>query len=78
MRIEILGPGCSRCRATEENVHRALAELDLHAEVEHITDAFEIAKRRVMLTPGVVIDGKVCSSGRIPEVAEIKKWLGGE
>jgi small redox-active disulfide protein 2 len=77
MKIEILGPGCSRCRATEENVRRALAELGLSAEVEHVTDLVEISKRRVMMTPGVVIDGRVCSSGRIPEVPEIKKWLSG-
>lgn len=77
MRIEILGPGCTRCRATEENVRKALAELGLNAEVEHVTDLVEISKRRVMMTPGVVIDGQVRSSGRIPEVPEIKRWLTG-
>jgi small redox-active disulfide protein 2 len=76
MKIEILGPGCTRCRATEDNVRKALADLGLEAEVEHVTDLVEISKRRVMMTPGVVIDGQVRSSGRIPEVAEIKKWLG--
>jgi small redox-active disulfide protein 2 len=76
MKIEILGPGCTRCRATEENVRKALAELGLDAEVEHVTDIVEISKRRVMMTPGVAIDGEVRSTGRIPEVPEIKKWLG--
>ncbi|HEX9760908.1 MAG TPA: thioredoxin family protein [Candidatus Acidoferrales bacterium] len=75
MKIEILGPGCARCRATEDNVRKAIAELGVEAEIVHITDLLEISKRRVMLTPGVVIDGELKSSGRIPEVAAIKEWL---
>lgn len=76
MKIEILGPGCARCRATEDNVRKALAELNLEADVAHVTDVREFAKRGVMLTPGLVVDGKVVSSGRIPETSEIKDWLG--
>lgn len=77
VKIEILGPGCTRCRATEENVRKALAELKQEGEVEHITDPREFARRGVLLTPGVIIEGKVMCSGRVPEVNEIKKWLGG-
>jgi len=75
MKIEILGPGCARCRATEENVRKALAELKLEAEVEHITDPAQFVRRGVMLTPGVVVDGKVASSGRVPSVEDVKAWL---
>jgi small redox-active disulfide protein 2 len=77
VKIEILGPGCARCRATGENVRKALAELQREAEVEHITDPREIGRRGVLLTPGVIMEGKVMCSGRVPEVSEIKKWLGG-
>jgi small redox-active disulfide protein 2 len=75
MKIEILGPGCARCRATEENVRKALAELKIEAEVEHITDPVEIARRGVRLTPGVIIDGRVQSSGRVPSVNDVMSWL---
>ncbi len=75
LKIEILGPGCPRCRATEENLKRALAELHLEAEVLHVTDPKEIAQRRIFLTPGVGVDGEVRSSGRVPEVEEIKQWF---
>jgi len=75
MKIEILGPGCSRCRATEDMVRRALAELNLTAEVEHITDPVEFARRQVLLTPGLVVDAKVKSSGRVPNLDEVKQWL---
>ena len=75
MKIEILGPGCPRCRATEENVRQALAELNHEAEVVHITDAREFAARGVFLTPGLIIDGELKSSGRVPETREIESWL---
>ncbi|HXE74894.1 MAG TPA: thioredoxin family protein [Candidatus Xenobia bacterium] len=77
MTIEILGPGCSRCRATEETVRRALREMNLNATVIHITDPLQFARRQVLLTPGVVIDGQVKSSGRVPSLEEVKAWLAG-
>jgi len=77
MKIEILGPGCSRCRATEDTVRRALSELKLEAEVTHITDPVQFARRQVLLTPGVVIDGQTKSSGRVPSLEEVKNWLTG-
>ena len=75
MKIEILGPGCPRCRATEEVVRRALAELNLEAEIKHLTDPRQFAARQVLLTPGLVIDGTVRSSGRVPNLSEVKGWL---
>jgi len=75
MKIEILGPGCARCRATEENVRQALAELKLDAEVLHVADVLEISRRRVLLTPGVIVDGEIKSTGRIPSVEDVKTWL---
>lgn len=75
MKIEILGPGCARCRATEENVRKALVELKLEAEVEHITDPAQFARRGVMLTPGVIVDGQVVSSGRVPSLEDVKGWF---
>ncbi len=77
MKIEILGPCCSRCRATDETVRRALTELKLEAEVVHVTDPLQFARRQVLLTPGVVIDGQVKSSGRVPSLEEVKAWLTG-
>lgn len=73
MKIEILGPGCYRCVQTEENVKKALEALKIEAEVTHVTDFQEFARRGVMFTPAVVIDGEVKTSGKIPTVDEIKK-----
>lgn len=71
MKIEVMGPGCARCHATEQNVRKALAGLGAEAEVAHVYDVKEYAKRGVLLTPAVAIDGNVVIQGRIPEVAEV-------
>lgn len=71
MKIEVMGPGCARCHATERNVRKALTELGTEAEVGHVYDVKEYARRGVVLTPAVVIDGKVVVQGRIPEVQEL-------
>jgi len=53
----------------------ALAELNVAADVQKITDIKEIAEYKIMGTPGLVINGKVKSSGRIPSANEIKNWI---
>lgn len=75
MKIEIAGPGCPRCISTEKNVKEALNQLGKAAEVEHIFDIVEFAKRGVMFTPAVIIDGKIVTSGRIPTVNELKEII---
>jgi len=79
MIIEVCGPGCPRCRATEKNVLQALKELEVElgdeAQVIEIKDIKQISARGVIITPAVVIDGvKVCE-GRIPSPQEVRKWI---
>jgi small redox-active disulfide protein 2 len=75
MKIEILGPGCPRCKETERRVMNVLAKHGIDAEVVHVTDLKEIAKRKVMFTPAIVVDGEVKISGKIPTEDEILKLL---
>ncbi len=75
MKIIIAGPGCPRCTATEENVRKACAELNLDAEISHCYDPKEFVKLGVVITPAVVVDGKVVIAGKIPTVEEIKQIL---
>ena len=75
MKIEIFGPGCYRCKATEENVRKALQAVGLEAEVVHVSDYREFARRGIMVTPAVAIEGKTMSSGRIPDVEQVRHWL---
>ncbi len=75
MNIQIAGPGCPNCQTTERNVVTACAELDLAADISHVTNIGEILEMGVLRTPAVVIDGKVVISGRVPAVPELKDIL---
>ncbi len=75
--IKVLGPGCPRCKQTEEIVQQALAESGVEAKVEKVTDTMDIAKFGVFGTPAVVIDDEVKVVGRVPDLSEVKAWLVG-
>jgi len=79
MIIEVCGPGCPRCQATEKTVLQVLKELGMEAgeeaQVIAIKDIKQISDRGVIITPAVLIDGvKVCE-GRIPSSQEIRRWI---
>ena len=63
MKIEILGTGCSKCKALEENAKKAIAQIGGFHEVKKVEDIVEIMNYGVMSTPALVVDGKVKSSG---------------
>jgi len=75
MEIKVLGTGCKKCKATKEAIREVVSELGLEATVEEVTDMAEIMKYNVLTTPGVVIDGKVVSKGKVPSKKEIESWL---
>jgi len=75
MEIRILGPGCPRCHEVEKRTLNALAELGLAADVQKISDIKKIMEYSILGTPGLVINGNVKCSGRIPSLEEIKRWI---
>lgn len=75
MKIKILGSGCPSCIKLTENAKKAVTESGIEADVDKITDINKIIEYGVMTTPAIVIDEEIKSSGRIPSVDEIKKWL---
>ena len=75
MEIKVLGPGCPKCKQTEQRIREVVAEAGIEANVEKVTDIMEIAGYGVFGTPAVVIDGQVKSVGKIPSKNEIKSWL---
>ncbi len=75
MRIEVLGPGCPKCASTEQNVRKAIKELNLQAEVLKVTDIDLIIEKGVLYTPALVIDGKLVLQGKIPTVQQIKQLV---
>ena len=75
MEIRVLGPGCPRCHEVEKRTRDVLAEMDLPADLQLITDITKITEYKIFSTPGVVINGVIKSQGKIPSKAEIKKWI---
>jgi len=75
MKIEILGTGCPKCKATEKIVRQVVGELKADGEIVKIDDLQEIVNRGVMMTPAVVVDGEIKIVGHVPSTNEIKKLL---
>lgn len=73
--IRILGSGCAKCRALEESVRGALADLGLDIPVEHTTDPAEIASWGVMQTPALAVNDTVVSSGRVLSRGQARSFL---
>ena len=78
MNIKILGSGCKKCVALAENASAAAQAEGIDAEIEKVTDIIAIASYGIMSTPGLVIDEKVVSSGRVLNTSEIGTLLKGE
>jgi small redox-active disulfide protein 2 len=91
VKIEVLGPGCANCQRLEANAREAVESTGVEAVVVHVTDYGQIMARGVMSTPGrrdsadthdfvmstpgLVIDDKVVSVGRVPPAGDIAQWL---
>ena len=75
MEIKILGTGCPRCKTLEKTVINALTEMDIAADVSKVEDIVKIMGYGIMHTPGLVINGKVVLSGRLPSANEVKEII---
>lgn len=75
MIIKILGTGCPKCKKLEENARQAIAEAGIEASVEKVTDLDQIMDYGVMMTPALVIDEKVVSSGKLLSASDIKALI---
>jgi small redox-active disulfide protein 2 len=73
--IKVLGPGCANCHKVHDLVVAALDELGLEARIEYVTNRADYPKYGLMFTPGLVVNGKLVSGGRIPSKEEIKGWV---
>ncbi len=75
MEIKVLGPGCSNCKRLYAEVEKAVAQTGQPATITKVESLEEIAASGILRTPGLVIDGQVASSGRIPPAAEIATMI---
>ncbi len=73
--IKVLGTGCSNCIKLEKLCREIIGEKNLAATIEKITDYDRFADFGVLLTPGLVVNGKVLASGRVPGKQVLEQWL---
>ena len=75
MKLQILGTGCAKCNALTMATEKAAQALGQPYEIEKVTDLKRIMSFGVMMTPALVVDGKVKVTGKVPSVDEIKVML---
>ncbi len=78
MEIKVLGPGCSKCKALYKAVVETVEEMGISIDVKKVEKLDEIVEAGVMLTPGLVINGKVKVTGKVPKKEDIKKYISQE
>ena len=75
MKVIVYGSGCKGCQTLHQNVIDALAELNIAADVEYITDLQKIMLAGVMSMPALSVDGKIVSAGKVLGLEDVKKFL---
>jgi hypothetical protein len=75
LRIYVLGLGCARCSQLEDDIRDLLSEMEIAADLRHITDIKEIARFGIMGAPALVINDKVVSVGDIPPKSRLRQWI---
>ena len=74
-KIQILGTGCPKCKKLAESTEQAAKELGIEYELEKVTKIADIMKFGVMITPALVVDGKVKVAGKVPTIEELKEMI---
>jgi small redox-active disulfide protein 2 len=77
MKITVYGPGCAKCKQTEDLVRRVVAELGADVEVEKVSDIQAMVMAGVMSTPAVAVDGQMKMAGRVPTPDDVRAWIAG-
>ena len=75
MNIKILGSGCARCHQLGKTTREAVKELGIDAEIEEVKDINKIMEYPILTTPGLVINGQVVCTGRVPAKGELTQFI---
>jgi len=74
-KIQILGTGCPKCKKLAELAETAAKELGIEYELQKVTKISDIMKFGVMITPALVVDGKVKVASKVPTIEQLKEML---
>ncbi len=78
MEIKVIGPGCRNCKNLLAIVKQVVRDTGIEAEVIYLTDMADVMKTGIMQTPGLMINGKIKTVGRVPGLKEIKQFISEE
>ena len=73
--LQVLGPGCPKCKKLAENAEAAAKALGLDYQLEKVTEISKIMAFGVMMTPALAVDGEVKVVGKVPTVEDIQAML---
>lgn len=75
MQVKVLGTGCPKCKFLEDRVKKVATENNIEIELEKVTDINDIISYGVIMTPGLVVDGEVKISGKVPSEDQVLDWI---
>ncbi len=75
MEIKVLGTGCAKCNELERLTKEVVKELGVDASFEEVRQMDRIMEYPILMTPGLVLDGEVVCSGRVPSKAEVTRFI---
>ena len=75
LHIKVVGPGCMNCEKLAAMCQTVIIEKEIEGHVEKITDREKITELGIMMTPGLIINDKVVSSGKIPTQSTLEYWI---
>lgn len=75
LNIKVLGPGCANCVNLEKLCKEVVAENNIEAEIEKVTDYKDIMSYGIMSTPGLVLNEKVVLSGKLPTKSTLTQYF---
>jgi len=73
--IQVAGPGCKNCQEVKNRVAKVLAELRVESTLRELKEYQDIAAAGVMMTPGLIVNGKIVCQGKIPSEGLIRGWF---
>jgi hypothetical protein len=75
LEIKVLGSGCPCCDDVEQDLMAVMTEMNLAADIEHVSDPAEIGNYGVTGTPALIINGEVRAVGSMPKKSQLKSLL---
>ncbi|HMO50148.1 MAG TPA: thioredoxin family protein [Kiritimatiellia bacterium] len=73
--IQVLGPGCPKCKTLYANAEAAIQRAGIEAKLEKVESITEIMKSGVLMTPGLIVDGQIKSTGKVLTPDQIAAFL---